>query len=110
MSWREVLTRLLRAIPKEDDNWNKKSHIKMLKMALFDCAINEKCCSVDGGRNICSLYSSPPRGILQLKSPHPREFAIQGKKVLMPGGQPGRRLGAGGIDWCINVRKICVSC
>ena len=21
----------------------------MLKMALFDCAINEKCCSVDGG-------------------------------------------------------------
>ena len=37
----------------------------MLKTALFDCAINEKICSVDGG---------------QLKSPHPREFAIQGKK------------------------------
>ena len=27
----------------------KTSHIKMLKMALFDFAINEKCCSVDGG-------------------------------------------------------------
>ena len=52
----------------------------MLKMALFDCAINEKCCSVDGGRGICPLFSSPPRGIWQLKSPHPREFAIQGKK------------------------------
>ena len=52
----------------------------MLKTALFDCAINEKCCSVDGGRGICPLFSSPPRGIWQLKSPHPREFAIQGKK------------------------------
>ena len=51
----------------------------MLKTALFDCAINEKCCSVDGGRGICPLFSSPPRGICQLKSPHPREFAIQGK-------------------------------
>ena len=34
----------------------------------------------------------PPRGIWQLNSPYPREFAIQGKKkktVLMSGGQPG---------------------
>ena len=35
----------------------------MLKTALFDCAINEKCCSVDGGRGICPLFSSPPPGI-----------------------------------------------
>ena len=34
---------------KEEVNWNKKSHIQMLKMALFDCAINEKCCGVDRG-------------------------------------------------------------
>ena len=52
----------------------------MLKMALFDCASNEKCCSVDEGRGSCPLFSSPPRGVWQLKSPHPREFAIQGKK------------------------------
>ena len=51
----------------------------MLKMALLDCAINEKCCIVDGGRGICRLFSSPPRGIWQLKSPHAREFSIQGK-------------------------------
>ena len=56
----------------------KKSHIKMLKMALFYCAISEKCCSVVGGRGICPLFSSPPRGIWKLKSPHPGEFAIQG--------------------------------
>ena len=40
-SRREVLIRILSAITKEDVNWNKKSYIKMRKMALFDCAINE---------------------------------------------------------------------
>ena len=36
----------------------------------------------DGGRGIYPLFSSPrpPRGIWQLKSPHPREFAIQVNK------------------------------
>ena len=74
----------------------------MLKTALFDCAINEKFCSVDGGRGICPLFSSPLRGIRQLKSPHPREFAMQGKKNAnargQPGGVGGGGLGAGGID------------
>ena len=70
----------------------------MLKMALLDCAINEKCCSVDEGGGICPLFSSPPRGIWQLKSPHPREFALpsKAKKMLMPGGQPGGG-GVGGV-------------
>ena len=52
----------------------------MFKMVLFECAINENCCSVDGGQGVCPLFSSPPRRILQLKRPHPQEFAIQGKK------------------------------
>ena len=70
----------------------------MLKMALLDCAINEKCCSVDEGGGICPLFSSAPRGIWQLKSPHAREFALpsKAKKVLMPGGQPG----GGGGEGC----------
>ena len=55
-------------------------------MVVFDCAINEKCCSVDGGWGICHLFSSPPRGIRQLKNPHPR------------GLTPGGGLGVGGID------------
>ena len=67
----------------------------MFKTALFDCAISEKCFSVDGGRGICPGFLSPPRGIWQLKSPHPRELAIQGKKkMLMPGDQ-SVGLGAG---------------
>ena len=77
----EVLIRILALlITKEDVNWNKKPHIKMLKMALFDCAINEKFCSVHGGRGICLLFSSPPQRIWQLTSPHHREIAIQNKK------------------------------
>ena len=68
----------------------------MLKMELFDWAINEKCCSVDGGRGICPLFLSPPRG-----SPHPRAFAIQGKKnANAPGSAPGGggELDVGGIN------------
>ena len=68
----------------------------MLKMALFDCAINEKCCSVDGGPSICHLFSSPPKGIWQLKSPHPRESAFQGKKCQCPGVSLGMGGGGGG--------------
>ena len=41
----------------------------MLKIALLDCAINEKFCGVDGGWR-------------------------KAKKVLMPGGQPERELTA----------------
>ena len=49
-------------------------------MALFDCAINEKYCSVDGGRGICPLFSSPPWGFDSSRIPNPREFAFRGKK------------------------------
>ena len=70
----------------------------MFKMVLFDFAINENCCSVDGGQGVCPLFSSSPRRILQLKSPHPQEFAIQGKKkMLMPGG--GGWGGGAGCSW-----------
>ena len=65
-------------------------------MELLDWAINEKCYSVDGGQGICPLFLSPPRGIWQLKSPHSREFVVQGKKMPMPGGQPRGGGGGGG--------------
>ena len=55
----------------------------MLKMALLDYAINEKCCTLTAGRVIW-----------QFKSPHPREFAIQGKKNANALGSAGRA-GAG---------------
>ena len=48
----------------------------------------------DGGRGIGPLFSSPPQGIWQLKSPHPREFAIQDKKNANARGSA--REGGGG--------------
>ena len=71
----------------------------MLKMALFDCAINEKCCSADRGRGICRLFSSPPQGISQLNSPHPQEFAIQGKKNANAQGSAWGVGGGAGPRW-----------
>ena len=35
----------------------------MLKMALLDRAINEKCYIVEGERGICPFFLSPPWGI-----------------------------------------------
>ena len=76
----------------------------MLKTALFDCAINEKCCGVDGGWGICPLVptpgdltaqESPPLGIC-----HPRQtkMLMLGGSARGGGGGGGRVLGAAGID------------
>ena len=71
--------------------------LKMLKMALLDGAINEKCCSVDGGWGIWILFSSPPPGDLAaLESPPPGICHPRQKKLLMPGDQPGGGGGGGG--------------
>ena len=43
----------------------------MLKMELLDCAINEKHCSVDGGRGICPLSFVPIPGDLTAQNPPP---------------------------------------
>ena len=43
----------------------------MLKMALFDCAINKKCCSVDEGRLFALFFRSHHREIDSSRVPHP---------------------------------------
>ena len=57
----------------------------MLKTALFDSAINEKCCSVDGGRGIRSLFSSHTEGFDSSRVPNPGNLPSKAKKMLMPG-------------------------
>ena len=61
----------------------KNCILKCLKLVLFDCAINEKCCSVDGGQGICPL-----------SRPHPREF--DSLKVPTPGNLPSKNANAQG--------------
>ena len=68
-------------------------------MAILDCAINEKFCSVDRRWGIFPLFSSPPQGILQLKIPCPQELAVQGKKSAKAQGSAwlgDSRWGSGG--------------
>ena len=70
----------------------------MLKMALFDGAINEKCCTVDRGRSICPLFSSPPSpppppGFDSSRVPTPGNLPSKVKKCLCPG------ISLGGWGW-----------
>ena len=70
----------------------------MLKMALINCASNKRCCSVDGGRDICPLFSVPtPEDLTAQESPPPR-IRRQKQKNANARDQPGRGLGAGGSD------------
>ena len=93
---REVLITIIALLQRKTLTETKKMDIKMLKTALFDYVINEKCCSVYGGRGIFPLFSSPPRRIWRLKSPRPREFAIQGKKNA---NARGSARGGAGRSW-----------
>ena len=101
-SRREVLIRILALLQGKTFIETKNRRLKCLKRHYSTVGSMKKGCSVDGGRGICPLFSSPPRGIRQLKSPHPREFAIQGKNANARGSARGGRLGSGGIDWCIT--------
>ena len=51
----------------------------MFKTALFDCAIEEKCCSVDGGWGVRPLFSSHP-GELSSTVPTPGNLPSKAKK------------------------------
>ena len=85
----------------------------MLKTALFDCAISEKCGSVDGGMGICRLFSSPPGGFDSSRVPTPRNLPSTEKKNANARGSArgggGGALGADGIDGCINITLIFMS-
>ena len=74
-SRREVLIRILALLQRKTLIETKNRALKCLNWHYLTVRSLKKCCSVDGGRGIC-----PPRGIWHLKSPHPQEFAIQGKK------------------------------
>ena len=99
---REVLIRILALLQRKTllKTKNRTSKCKCLKRH-YSTVQSMRNVGVDGGRGFCPLFSSPPRGIWQLNSPHPRPLPFKAKKLLMPGGQPGGRLGAAGIDWCI---------
>ena len=66
----------------------------MLKMALFDCAMNEKCCSVDGEGAFAVFFRPHLKGFDSSRVPTPGNLPSRAKKVPMPGSQAG----GGGAD------------
>ena len=68
----------------------------MLKTALFDYAINEKCRSIYGGRGICPLFSSPPRGFDSSRVPTPENLPSKAKKNA---NARGSARGSAGRSW-----------
>ena len=68
----------------------------MLKMALLDRAINEKCYIVEGERGICPFFCPHPGGFDSARVPIPWEFAIQGKKNA---NAQGSARGGSGRSW-----------
>ena len=77
--------------------------------------INEKCCSVDGGRGICPLSLSLWQGISAQVSQPPRFFHPQQRNAYaMPGGSPGwgggmlGGVGSPKIDWYIIVALLLI--
>ena len=76
----------------------------MLKMVLLECAINEKCCNFDGGRGICPIFSTPPRGFDSSRVPTPGNLPSKAKKnPNTRGSAPVGGLCAAGIDCCITI-------
>ena len=95
LSRREVLIRILALLQGKTFIETKKRRLKCLKRHYSTVRSMKKGCSVDGGPGICPLFSSPPRGIRQLKRSHPQEFAIQGKNANARGSARGGGGGGG---------------
>ena len=107
---REVLNRIIALLQRKTLIETKNRTLKMHKTAPFDCAINEECCSVDGGRGHLPSFFVPTPGDLTAQESPTRGICCprQKKKKLMHGGQPGAGLGAAGIDWCINGKRTSI--
>ena len=85
-SRREVLIRILALLRRKTLLETHYSTVQSLK--------NVAVVTEDGG---FALFFRPHPGGFDSSSPHPREFAIQGKKMLMPGGHSGGK--SPGRNW-----------
>ena len=83
--WREILIRIMVLLQRNTLIERKNCTLKCLKRqySTVRSVENVAVLTEDG---ICPLFFVPPRGIWQLKSPHPLEFTIQGQSGGGGGG------------------------
>ena len=108
----EVLIRILALLQRKTFIETKNCTLKFLKMALFDCAINEK--SLQCWRRTGHLPSffapTPGDSTAQESRPpapgirHPRQKNANPRGSAGGGGE----LGAGGVDWCITFFQMSI--
>ena len=80
-SRREVLIRILVLLQKKTLTETKNRKLKCLKWHYLTVqSMKNVAVLTEDGAFFCLFFWSPSRGIWQLKSPQPWQFAIQGKK------------------------------
>ena len=90
-SWCKVLVRILALLQRKTLIETKSCTLKCLKWHYSIVRSMKKVSALTEDGAIALFFR-----------PHPRNLSSKAKKMLMPGGQPGGVLGAGGIDWCIS--------
>ena len=83
----------------------------MLKTALFDCAMDEKCCSVDGGGAFALCFRPHPWEFDSSRVPTPGYLPSKAKQKNANARGSAREGGGGvlvaaGIDWCIMSGRV----
>ena len=97
-SRREVLTRILALLQRKTLIKAKNRTLKCLKRhySIVRSMKNVAVLTEDGA---FALFFRPhPGGFDSSRVPTPGNLPSKAEKMLMPGGQPGGELGAGGID------------
>ena len=109
-SRREVLIRILALLQRKTLIKPKNRALKCLKRNYLTVrSIKNFAVLTEDG--IFALFFRPhPGGFDSSRVPTPGNLPFKAKKMLMPGGQPGGVLGAGGIDWCISRGQMCERC
>ena len=106
-SRREVLVRILALLQRKTLIETKSRTLKCLKWHYPTVRSMKNVAALTADGAFALFFRPHPGGYDSSRVPTPRNLPSKAKKLLMPGGQPGGVLGAGGSDWYINIAQLC---
>ena len=109
-SRREVLIRILALLQRKTLIKPKNRTLKCLKLNHLTVRSIKNFVVLTEDGTFALFFRPHPGGFDSSRVPTPGNLPSKAKKMLMPGGQPGGVLGAGGIDWCISRGQMCERC
>ena len=102
-SRREVLVRILALLQRKTLIETKSRTLKSLKWHYSTVRSMKNVAALTEDRAFALVFRPHRGGFDSSRVPTRGNLPSKAKKkMLMPGGQPGGVLGAGGIDWCIK--------